>query len=80
MKLLMILFMLAGLALNGQTTQDVENGTASLPKSLLPIAVMLFPACPTEDSDWCVWDETSGKHNGLGDSFLSIEGYGVIFQ
>lgn len=65
--------------MNSQTPQDLENGTATIPKSLLPAALLLFPPCPTEDSDWCVWDSPN-RGNGLGDSFLSLQGFGVIFQ
>ena len=77
------LLILAVFAFSGETT---DNGkTAFLPSELFPVAQVILPECRTEDSEWCLWDETPagdpGNGNGRGESFISLTGeYGILFD
>lgn len=74
--------LLAAIAFSGGTVHGGK--TAFLPSQLFPVAQALLPECRTEDSDWCLWDETPsgnpGNGNGQGESFVSLTGeYGILF-
>jgi len=77
MRLILAAFTLAALALNGQGWSDAQDGNGQIPRETQGAITLIFPDCPTEDSDWCYWD---GGDNGEGWQFISINDHVITFK